>query len=209
MSNLNLKVNEYDIRLGMSMDIEELKNYNFKHRKGIFKIRKGHFYSSSKWWSKNCEINCFEGNFFLYPALGKNFESQWMCGTSAYLYFRNEILIEATFQLIGNKSLSNSLGAEFDKFATETFGEPIQKDIQLAGVKTLSNSLALKLDKLSIETFQEIIHKENKSIKDREMLFMSGSKLILVWDDGNNDVILEKLLGSSNLHFHWINKIPY
>ena len=113
MNNLKLNINKIDIKLGMTLDTNNLKSHNFK-RLGLlnsFLIKKNP--GEKIYWAKNCDIFCFDNEFLLYPRLNTNIGADKMYGTSAYLYFRNNQLNKTTFQLIGNDFAANLI---IDKF---------------------------------------------------------------------------------------------
>lgn len=123
---LNLTVNDLEIKLGMALSSSKLKDHKFK-RPGLLSGLKEHP-GQKVYWSKNCEIRCFGGEFELIPVLDVKAGADLMYGTSAYLIFVNKILYMVTFQLVGNEMMADWFEEKFEKPAVISFGQPTSKD---------------------------------------------------------------------------------
>ena len=123
MKRLNLKINDININLGMTLDKKTLKSHKIKKLGfgGLF-IKKEP--GQTIYWSKNCDIYCFADKFVLFPNLDTSSGTDMMYGTSAYMYFKNDNLEKVTFQLVGNAFAANWIIDKFAEAANQTFGEP-------------------------------------------------------------------------------------
>lgn len=123
-----LKINNQNIELGISIDIKTLAKHKFNKSGFIFRLVHKSEPNQIIWWSKNCDISCFDNKFRLYPMLDKKYGHQSMFGTSGYLFFKNNYLEKVTFQLIGNELASNLMIENFSKSAIELYGQPENRD---------------------------------------------------------------------------------
>lgn len=123
-----LKINDKNIELGMSIDKKTLVKHKFRRPGFIFRLMHKSEPNQIIWWSKNCDISCFDEKFKLFPMLDKKYGRKSMFGTSGYLFFRNNYLEKVTFQLIGNELASNLMIEKFSKSAIELFGQPENRD---------------------------------------------------------------------------------
>jgi len=123
VKELNLRINGLEIHLGMILDTTVLIAHKIK-KPGLFRgIKKQS--GQTIFWSKNCDIQCFADKFALFPNLDTSSGADTMYGTSAYLYFTDNSLVNVTFQLIGNDFAANWIVNKFQEPANETFGQPI------------------------------------------------------------------------------------
>jgi hypothetical protein len=76
-------------------------------------------------WAKNCEISCFGDRFLVWANLDTSRGPSEMSGTSAYLYFRDDVLEKVAFQVLLNEMMAIGGTAEFQKFCKDSFGNPV------------------------------------------------------------------------------------
>ncbi len=120
MTDIKLNINGYKPYLGMMLDKETLKEFNFKKLGFIGKLLMKHHKDEEIYWLKNPLIMCLD-KFGLCPLEGSSAE---MYGTSGYLFYFDNHLSKVFFQIIGNKKYSKSLARYFSTLVTENFGEP-------------------------------------------------------------------------------------
>ncbi len=127
-TNMKLRINDLDINLKMSLDRNELKLHKIKKPGllGSLFIKKES--GETIYWTKNCNISCFDDSFTLLPNLDTKSESNMMYGTSAYLFYKNNVLIKVTFQLVGNELAANWIFGEFQKSCSDNLGNPIKSN---------------------------------------------------------------------------------
>jgi len=119
-----LKINGLNIEIGGKTDKKKLLEHKIKRLGLISRLIIKKESGQIIWWSKNCGISCFEGNFNLYPNLDTSLGTNMMFGTSAYLFYKENVLEKVTFQLIGNAFAANMIFKKFYETSTETLGEP-------------------------------------------------------------------------------------
>jgi hypothetical protein len=76
-------------------------------------------------WAKNCEISCFGGRFLIWANLDRSRGPDEMSGTSAYLYFKKEVLEKVAFQVLLNEMMAIGGTAEFEECCKDSFGNPV------------------------------------------------------------------------------------
>ena len=119
----NLIINELTIEVGKTQEISELKKHKFKKPGLLSKLMIKKDTGQTVWWSKNCEINCFD-DFSLFPNLDTSSGASMMYGTSAYLFFEGSLIKKVTFQLVGNALAAKWITEKFKESATKIFGTP-------------------------------------------------------------------------------------
>lgn len=124
MLGLDLKINDLEIKLGMPLNREVFNSHNILEPSDFEKQVIVHFPGETIFWSKNCEISCYQTDIVLKPNLeiGKGVDS--MFGTSAYLYFIENLLGRVTFQLVGNKNMAEDTNSNFIKYMWDKIGKP-------------------------------------------------------------------------------------
>jgi len=116
-----LKINELSIEIGKTQEILELKKHKFKKPGLLSTLMIKKEPGQTVWWSKNCEISCFDG-FSLFPNLDTSSGANMMYGTSAYLFFEGNLIKKVTFQLVGNTIAAKWTIEKFIESATKVFG---------------------------------------------------------------------------------------
>lgn len=150
--NLNLRINEYTVALDNELNIKELQNHGF-NKVGFFsrlKIKPKR--NEIIWWSKNCDLKYSNDDFrnSIIPNLNIKGGSEFMFGTSAYLWFRENKLIKFSFQIINNKMV-----AEIELKRLE------EKVINIVGKPTLSMPLSKTWNKGNQELIIEYPQRKN------------------------------------------------
>ena len=102
---LNLRVNDYTVILNEKLNEAELRQHDIK-KAGFFEnlmIKP----SSDEvvFWAKNCNLKYLNDDFenAISPILDANAGANIMFGTTAYLWFKENILLKFTFQIIQNE----------------------------------------------------------------------------------------------------------
>lgn len=126
-----VKINGLNIELGKTIEKNVLQQSRIKKPTFISRIIIQKEPGQKIWWAKNCNIYCFDDQFYLLPILDTKIASaSSLSGTSAYLFFKKDLLIKVAFQSIGNQRASNYLSAKFSEAATKIFGNPKQEGIK-------------------------------------------------------------------------------
>lgn len=139
-----LKINGLNIEIGKTVDKEKLFEHKIKRPSLISRLIIKKEPGQIIWWSKNCNISCFEDNFILYPNLDTSSGSDMMFGTSAYLFYKENVLEKVTFQMIGNALAANIIFEKFNESATETYGEPRNEGLKIIWEKNQNKIIAEK-----------------------------------------------------------------
>ena len=124
MLDLDLVVNSIPISLNKSylkiIETKKLKKVGYLLKKQM-KLEK----DESAYWVKNPSIKCFNSDFKLYPTIGiSNINARQMFGTSAYFYFKNDLLIKVSFQLIQNQFFAEKGLQLFRSICGKIYGIP-------------------------------------------------------------------------------------
>jgi len=119
----NLKINELRFEIEKTIEIPELKKHKFKKPGLLSKLMIKKESGQTVWWSKNCEIFCFD-DFNLFPNLDTSSGANMMYGTSSYLFFEENLIKKVTFQLVGNAIAAKWITEKFTESASNLFGEP-------------------------------------------------------------------------------------
>lgn len=77
------------------------------------------------YWAKNCEISRFGGRFPVWANLDTSRGSSEMSGTSAYLYFKDDILEMVAFQVLLSEMMAIGGTADFQTLCKDSFGTPV------------------------------------------------------------------------------------
>ena len=129
--NIELSINRVPISLGRSfreiIDEDILKDYFQKM--GFFSklIIRAHR-ADTVYFSKNCLIQCFNEKFTVSSFTELGFPSDWMFGTTAYLFFKENHLYKVVFQIIKSEYAAKKYANEFRVLCREHFGEPTDKN---------------------------------------------------------------------------------
>ena len=123
--DLDLRINGVAFVLGEGIDVQKLasascRKVGFWGRLAM-KVPQG----ETVFWAKNCEISCLGNRFTLRANLDTSTGADMMLGTSAFMYFtRNRVLENVMFQILENEFASVYEAQEFHKLLERTFGDP-------------------------------------------------------------------------------------
>ena len=127
---LNLRVNDYTVILNEKLNEAELRQHDIK-KAGFFEnlmIKP----SSDEvvFWAKNCNLKYLNDDFenAISPILDANAGANIMFGTTAYLWFKENILLKFTFQIIQNELAAKINLENFEKKLIKFIGSPIPSD---------------------------------------------------------------------------------
>jgi len=138
MFDLDLQINDYQVKLGNDINIDIIKGVGLK-KVGFFykmfiKINEG----ENVYWAKNCDISCFGHEFILFPMTNLRTEDfrimsklDRICGTTAFLFYKNNILNRLILQCIHSEYWAEKKLDEFREKCEKHFGSPEMKLIDL------------------------------------------------------------------------------
>ncbi|TFB12696.1 hypothetical protein E3V33_04815 [Candidatus Marinimicrobia bacterium MT.SAG.4] len=81
--------------------------------------------SEPVYWSKNPLINCFNDEFSVSANLDMKSGADIMHGTSAFLFFQENILYNIVFQVIKNPWASSLFAEKFRELCKKYYGDPV------------------------------------------------------------------------------------
>ena len=119
---LNLRVNDYPIILNERFNQSALREHNIR-KMGWFlrrKIKPSHI--DFIYWAKNCVfryINDWHSNI-ITPNLDTESGTIFMFGTSAFLYYQKQTLVNFSFQIIRNQMMAEGLLEKFEQRITKS-----------------------------------------------------------------------------------------
>jgi len=124
LTDIELKIDNQKFVLGTDLNVGWLIKNGFKKVGFITSLFMEKATANIIYWKKNPSISCFE-KFILIPLLkGSSSETDFMFGTSSYIFFSENKISEIFFQLIGNKHCSKILTDSFVRIISEKFGKP-------------------------------------------------------------------------------------
>lgn len=143
MIGINLKINGLGITLGMPPNRDNFRNHDIVEPLESEKNFIPHFPEECIYWSKNCDILCFDGDIILKPNLNISDGADLMYGTSAYLYFTENFLGRVIFQLVGNAEIAKQFALKIIDYTINKIGNPTkQKDNITAWNRGMENFIA-------------------------------------------------------------------
>jgi len=122
---IDLVINNIPISLGENFDLNKLRSADCK-KAGLMtrwqlKLPKG----QTLYWVKNCRITSFDKKFNYWAVLGSGPQDiDYVCGTSAYLFYNNERLLRIIFQVIHSAIQATAANHEMKQIMTNKFGSP-------------------------------------------------------------------------------------
>lgn len=123
---IDLKINFYDISLGMNFDPERLADAQFSKigffTKMIMPVKKKQ--GDTLYWAKNPVFSCFGERVIGTAMLDSSLGSEMMNGTSAYLFFNQNRLRYVIFQVIASYIAAFQFTNTFREVAAELLGSP-------------------------------------------------------------------------------------
>jgi hypothetical protein len=137
MIDLDLQINSYPVRLGISINNDLIKGIGLKKvgffRRWQLKVAKGQIL----YWTANPTISCFELQYAIFPKISKDFSFKMfrelrragmVFGTSAFIWLKNHIVEKMTFQCIHNKYVAKQKLDEFREVCEKRYG-PAEKQL--------------------------------------------------------------------------------
>ena len=124
---LNFRVNGYPIILEQELEESKLKNHKFKKAGFLDRLIIKPSHNEIIWWAKNCELKYLEEKLLensIFPILDTKAGTQIMYGTSAYLWYKNNILYRFTFQIIQNKMAAQLNLKKLEEELIKNIGDP-------------------------------------------------------------------------------------
>ena len=143
---LNIKLNDYSIVLDQELDEVILKKHAFKKigffERLLIKPAKGQIV----WWAKNCEMKYINEEFgnTICPILDIKDGADLMFGTSAYLFFKENKLIQLTFQIIQNKMAAEISLRKLEEKIVEYFDNPTSSEHPFVTWETETQNFTLE-----------------------------------------------------------------
>lgn len=143
---LNLRVNEYPIILNQELNKIELKKYNFKKAGLFIRLLLKPKRNDTIWWLKNCDLKYFNDdiNNWIMPILEARAGVEIMFGTSAFLWYRENRLIQFTFQIIENKRMAQRCLEKFEEELIKIIGKPTSSNPPIRIWETKSQKCILE-----------------------------------------------------------------
>ncbi len=112
---LNLRVNDYPIILNEIFNQSTLKDHNIR-KTGWFlrrKIQPSHI--DTVYWAKNCTFRYINDSNEIVPNLNIKSGAKLMFGTSAYLCYQKQKLVDFTFQIMENQAAADVFLKDFEQ----------------------------------------------------------------------------------------------
>lgn len=131
--NVDLVINNLPVILGSDKDVEALFSSGFQKLGFFSRLRIKPPAGGSILWSKNCHFSYLDKQLEAYAVLDvPKEEMEFMCGTSAYLFFAPDGLDKVICQVIASRLQAMALSNDLKKLLKARFGEPIIKQIHLS-----------------------------------------------------------------------------
>jgi len=127
---LKLRVNDYPIILNEKMHEARLKQSGIKKagflQRLIIKPQK----DEVVFWSKNCVLDYIEGDYknTISPVLHKEVGTHLMFGTTAYLWYKENMLSKFVFQIIRNAYVARLTLEKLEKKLIKYIGQASSSD---------------------------------------------------------------------------------
>jgi hypothetical protein len=159
---LNLRINDCPINLGKELNKAELKKYNFKKAGFFDRLLIKPNQDQIIWWAKNCSLRYLDDNFqnAIHPMLDTKAGTEMMIGTSAYLWFEEDILIRLTFQIIQNKMIAEIALKKLEEKLNELIGAPTTSEQPFITWETDNQKLVIEYP----QRMHGYIHLMNKNL---------------------------------------------
>ena len=143
---LDIKINDYPIIIGESLDVGLLNKCNYLKPNFVERLMIKPRIGQVVWWSKNPTLRYLNkiGNRIV-PNLGEiDNNPDTMYGTSVYLFFKENKLIRCTFQIIQNKMIANLLLKKLSEEVVETIGNPSTLSVGLMMWKSQNDQFTIE-----------------------------------------------------------------
>lgn len=173
--NIGLEINDTEISLGMTFDRQALTEAKIKKMGFIDKAlcpivcEQGDIML----WAKNPLIQCIDYKISARANLDRSLGSEFMYGTSAFLFFTDNELRYVICQIIKSHIVAREFNRSFREAACERFGKPAK--LKLSRVPYTDMGI----------TIHDTVHLEYVWKQNGEMLIselgQSGSNAYLHW----------------------------
>lgn len=118
----DLRINDVPFALKEKLNRTKLSSANCKKAGFIMRVGSRARKSEILYWSKNCEISCF-GKPVVWAKLDTKF-SNFMCGTSAFLFYSTSGLARIMFQVFGDEVMAMGDFFSFVDLCKQKIGDP-------------------------------------------------------------------------------------
>lgn len=151
--DLDLKINELPISLGSQLDYEVLRSSGLKKAGLLMRLKIKPPAGVLLIWSKNCRFTFFEERIDISAVLNvrnvlnvRKMDVEYMCGTSAFLFFTQDSLARATCQVIGSRIQAIAHNHEMMGLLTDKFGVPTTQQRNIAAWEDESEQFICELN---------------------------------------------------------------
>ena len=132
---LNLRVNDYPIILNEQFNQPALRDHNIRKMGWFLRRKIKPSQIDTIYWAKNCVFRYIRHANKIAPNLDAKSGAMFMFGTSAFLYYQKQKLVNFTFQIMRNQEMADVLVEEFEQKMIMKFGIGHPSSIQ-TGVKS-------------------------------------------------------------------------
>ncbi len=114
---LNLRVNDYPIILKKEFNQSALRDHNIRKMGWFLRRKIKPSQIDTIYWAKNCVFRYISdwGSNKITPNLDAKSGAKFMFGTSAFLYYQKQKLVNFTFQIMRNQAAADVLLEDFEQ----------------------------------------------------------------------------------------------